>query len=69
MNIIFPIELDDFQGDMTQDTYEPDKEKKPQEVYMFFFTESKTLDFQNYGNAMNNYIIFDECDVKNITLK
>lgn len=67
--VIFPIQWDDYQGDMTQETYEPNREEKPQEVYMTFYTESKTLDFQNYGNAMNNYIIFDECDVKYVTLK
>ncbi|MFB9077986.1 hypothetical protein ACFFLS_04870 [Flavobacterium procerum] len=67
--IIFPIEWDDYQGDMTQDTYEKYTGEKPQEVGMLFDVESKTLNFQNFGNAMNNYIIFDECDEKGINLK
>lgn len=67
--IIFPIEWDDYQGDMTQDTYEKYTGEKPQQVDMSFDIEEKTLYFQNYGNAMNNYIIFDECDEKGINLK
>lgn len=59
--IIFPIEWDDYQGDMTLDTYEQYTGEKPQSVSMGFDPELKTIMFQNYGNAMNNYIIFDEC--------
>ena len=67
--IIFPIEWDDYQGDMTQDNYEKYTGEKPQQFDMSFDIEEKTLYFQNYGNAMNNYIIFDECDEKGISLK
>ena len=67
--IIFPIEWDDYQGDMTQDNYEKYTGEKPQQFDMSFDSEEKTLYFQNYGNAMNNYIIFDECDEKGISLK
>lgn len=68
--IIFPIEWDDYQGDMTLDTYEQYTGEKPQNVSMRFDPELKTIMFQNYGNAMNNYIIFDECgNDKAITLK
>lgn len=66
--ILFPIEWDDYQGDMTLDTYEPYTGIKPQEVDMYFDPELKNIAFQNYGNAMNNYIIFDECDTKGISL-
>lgn len=67
--IIFPIEWDDYQGDMTLDTYEPNKEEKPKKVDMLFDPERKTIRTQNYGNAMNNYTIFDECrDDKEIAL-
>ncbi|CAM4125768.1 hypothetical protein [Flavobacterium weaverense] len=67
--IIFPIEWDDYQGDMTQNNYEKYTVEKPQQFDMSFDIEEKTLYFQNYGNAMNNYIIFDECDEKGISLK
>jgi hypothetical protein len=69
VSVTSPFESEDYQGDMTLETYEPNTNEKPQELGMTFFTESITLDFQNYGNTKNNYIIFDECDVKYITLK
>lgn len=66
--VLFPIEWDDYQGDMTLDTYEPYTGIKPQVTDTNFDPKLKNLDFQNYGNAMNNYIIFSECDNKRILL-
>ena len=60
--VVLPIRWDDYQGDMTLDTYKPYKGEKPFGVEMFFNPKLRTLSFQNYGNAMNNYIIFDECN-------
>jgi len=60
--ITIPIEWDDYQGDVTLESYELYKGKKPMGIDMSFDPEFKTITFQNYGDAMNNYIKFSECD-------
>jgi hypothetical protein len=60
--ITIPIEWDDYQGDVTLKSYKPYKGKKPMGISMNFDPEFKRISFQNYGDAMNNYIKFCECD-------
>jgi hypothetical protein len=65
--IFFPIEFDLFEGDLTVDG-SGYKGEKPKQVSMSFDPKYKTIMFQNYGNAMNSYTIFDEFEDKLIQI-
>lgn len=64
--ILFPIAWDQYEGDLTSDNQLESSEGgendnvKPQEISMSFDPEFKNLTFQNYGNAMNSYTVFEE---------
>ena len=58
--IILPIEYDSYEGDITSENDKSDKSDKPQEITMRFDPEYHTIDFQNYGNAMNYFVVLDE---------
>ena len=76
------VKWDDYQGDLTNgnrladadDAAEPNKDENLEseasaDVYgvdLFVDRETGALYMQNYGNAMNYYVIFSECDVKHI---
>lgn len=58
--ILLPIEYDGYEGDLTSENRTRYKSEKPQEISILFDPEFYTIGFQNYGNAMNSYTIFDE---------
>lgn len=61
--IIFPIEYASYEGDITSEndkSDKSDKSDKPKEMTIRFDPEYHTIDFQNYGNAMNYFVILDE---------
>ena len=58
--ILLPIEYDGYEGDLTSENRTRYKSEKPQEISILFDPEFYSIGFQNYGNAMNSYTIFDE---------
>jgi hypothetical protein len=58
--ILFPIEFDGYEGDLTSEDDKKYKSEKKQEISMLFDPEFYSIGFQNYGNAMNSYTVFNE---------
>lgn len=58
--IFFPIEYDEYEGDLTSGNDKKSISEKPKEICMSFNPKLCIIGFQNYGNAMNYYVILNE---------
>lgn len=59
-NTLTASDYDGYEGDLTSENRTRYKSEKPQGISMLFDPEFYSIGFQNYGNAMNSYTIFDE---------
>ncbi len=67
-DILIPLEWDQYKGDLTSITTKRIEQPKPQIASFIFDAKEMSLSLQNSGNAMDYYVIFDECDTKYISL-
>lgn len=69
--VILPkIQWDDYQGEIAEGEEDKERDPKPttQDVEFMYDKDNNSLTMQNYGNNMNFYVIFGECDIKYISL-
>lgn len=63
-----PIEWEINKGDLTQKSASKKALSRPELVRFYFDCSHDKLSIQNYGNAMNHYVQFKDCDRKYIDL-
>lgn len=65
--VTLPIKWAEYEGDVTDESKERVSLELPTQIE--FQYSNKTLTMQNYGNAMNYYVVLGECGDKYIELK